>query len=86
MEDLNNKETKQKKKIDKTLTDIDAKIDDNTCKKMLFIYNSLQNGWSVNKVSDTYIFKKKHKGKKEIYQDNYLNTFIKENCIFRNDI
>jgi hypothetical protein len=58
-------------------------LDDNTCKKMLFIYNSLQNGWSVKKVSDKYIFRKKHKGKREIYQENYLSTFIKENCSFK---
>lgn len=58
-------------------------LDDNTCKKMLFIYNSLQNGWSVKKVSDKYIFRKKHKGKREIYQENYLSIFIKENCSFK---
>lgn len=72
-------------KNDQSLLKIDAVIDDTTCKKMLFIYNSLQNGWSVRKKSDKYIFKKKHKGKKEIYQEAYLNTFIKENCIFQGE-
>lgn len=47
--------------------------------KMLFIFNSLENGWKIKKINDKYIFSKKHENKKEVLLDNYLNNFIKEN-------
>lgn len=47
--------------------------------KMVFIYNSIQNGWKINKIKDKYIFSKKHQGKKEIFDDTYLSTFIEQN-------
>ena len=47
--------------------------------KMMFIFNSLENGWKIKKSNDKYIFSKKHENKKEFLLDNYLNTFIKEN-------
>ena len=48
-------------------------------KKMIFIYNALENGWSVKKREDTFIFTKKHEGKKEVFSNEYLLTFMKEN-------
>tara|TARA_Y100000780_G_scaffold231003_1_gene254679 strand:- start:981 stop:1205 length:225 start_codon:yes stop_codon:yes gene_type:complete len=54
---------------------VDAKM----LQKMIFIYNSLQDGWNVIKKNDNYIFKKKHEGKKEILNDTFLSTFIKQN-------
>ena len=48
-------------------------------KKMIFIYNALENGWSVKKREQTFIFTKKHEGKKEIFSDDYLLRFMKEN-------
>jgi len=49
--------------------------------KMKLIFNSLDNGWTIkkNQEKDLYIFTKKHDGKKEIYLDNYLTEFIKNN-------
>jgi hypothetical protein len=47
--------------------------------KMLFIYNAINSGWEVKNVNDSYIFKKKHEGKKEIYLDSYLKRFIEKN-------
>ena len=47
--------------------------------KMMFIFNSLENGWKIKKINDKYIFSKKHENKKEVLLDNYLNNFIKEN-------
>lgn len=44
-----------------------------------FIFNSIENGWTVKKHKDMYIFTKKHENKKEIFSDFYLKTFIKEN-------
>ena len=48
-------------------------------KKMIFIYNALENGWSVKKKEKSFIFTKKHEGKKEIFSNEYLLTFMKEN-------
>ena len=47
--------------------------------KMSFIYNALENGWTVKRSADSYIFTKKHEGKKEMFSDDYLSTFVKGN-------
>jgi hypothetical protein len=42
-------------------------IDENTFKKMLFVYNAIETGWSVTKKDDnTFIFKKPHLNDKHI--------------------
>jgi hypothetical protein len=50
-----------------------------TFRKMKFINNALEDGWTISKKEDKYIFNKKHEGKKEIYLDSYLQKFIIEN-------
>ena len=40
--------------------------------------NALEEGWSVKKSKDSYIFTKKHENRKEIFQENYLDKFIAE--------
>ena len=47
--------------------------------KMAFIYNALEDGWTINKKNDCYIFKKNHEGRKEVYLDDYLRRFMEEN-------
>jgi len=49
--------------------------------KMMFIMNALEYGWSIKKAEDSYIFTKKHEGKKEIFHENYLESFIKTNLV-----
>jgi hypothetical protein len=49
---------------------------------LAFIYNGLNNGWTIKKQKNEYIFSKKHEGKKEIFSDSYINTFLKENFNF----
>jgi hypothetical protein len=49
--------------------------------KMMFIVNALEYGWAVKKSEDSYIFTKKHEGKKEIFHENYLESFIKTNLV-----
>lgn len=44
-----------------------------------FIYNALDDGWSVVKKQDYYIFKKKHEERKEVFLDSYLTKFIERN-------
>ena len=47
--------------------------------KMLFLYNTLENGWEIKKNKEKYIFTKSHEGKKEVYLDNYLRQFLEKN-------
>ena len=48
-------------------------------KIMIFIYNALENGWSVKKRGKSYVFNKKHNGQKEVFNNDYLSTFIEDN-------
>lgn len=52
-----------------------------TRQKMLFIYNSLENGWSISKQDDNYIFKKKHNNNSEVLSEQFLKNFIKNNFV-----
>ena len=54
-------------------------VSSETQQKMSFIYNAIQSGWSVRRDNDRYIFTKRHENKKEIYSENYLKNFIKNN-------
>ena len=49
--------------------------------KMIFIFNAVNDGWTVKKLDvDTYEFNMdKEKIKKEIVLDDYLKKFIKNN-------
>jgi hypothetical protein len=49
--------------------------------KMNFIYNAIQDGWCVKKQNDSFVFIKKHEGKKQIFQPEYLEKFIEKNMI-----
>lgn len=48
--------------------------------KMVFIMNALEQGWTIKKAQETYIFTKKHENRKEIFQENYLEEFIISNA------
>ena len=54
-------------------------IDSQNLKKMAFIYNALDEGWQVVKKTDRYIFSKKHEGRKEIFEDDFLARFVANN-------
>ena len=58
--------------------------DDTSCfkYKLGFLYNVLNNGWVIKKSNANYIFIKNHEGKTEIFSNNYINTFLKENFNF----
>jgi len=45
-------------------------------KKMLFITNALNNGWTVKKVNESYVFTKKHENLREVFKENYLENFV----------
>jgi hypothetical protein len=55
-------------------------IDKIKFQKMVFLYNALNNGWSIKKTQNSYIFKKNHEGKKEVFNESYLSIFMKDNA------
>jgi hypothetical protein len=54
-------------------------IDKIKFQKMVFLFNALDNGWSIKKRKDSYIFTKIHEGKKEVFDESYLAIFMKDN-------
>jgi hypothetical protein len=56
-----------------------VKVDVIKFQKMLFLFNSIEQGWSVKKRNDSYVFTKNHEGKKEVLEDTYLMKFMKTN-------
>jgi hypothetical protein len=62
----------------------EIEIDNTKFKKMVFLYNALNNGWSIKKRKEAYIFTKNHEGKKEVYDESYLSIFMKQNMDINN--
>jgi hypothetical protein len=55
------------------------KIDGIKFQKMILVFNALENGWTVKKKDEAFIFTKNHEGKKEVLLDTYLQKFFKIN-------
>lgn len=53
------------------------KVDPITFQKMMLVFNSVEQGWSVKKRNGSYVFTKSHEGKKEVLEDTYLLQFMK---------
>jgi hypothetical protein len=47
--------------------------------KMVLLYNAIEEGWTVKRKNDSYIFTKNHENKKEVLEDAYLLKFMKTN-------
>ena len=71
-------------KITNNEKQLELEIDKIKFQKMIFLYNALDNGWSIKKRNDSYIFTKNHEGKKEIFDETYLSIFMKENININN--
>jgi hypothetical protein len=56
-------------------------MDNLEIEKMKFIYSALEKGWNVKKNKDKYIFTKKHNCKKEVFSNDFLLRFMKENIL-----
>jgi hypothetical protein len=54
-------------------------LDNPNVKKMVFVMNALEQGWTVKKKGDSFIFRKKHEGKREVFRNDYLDNFIESN-------
>jgi len=63
----------------KDLENENIKVDAIKFQKMLLLYNSIEQGWSVKKRKDSYVFTKNHENKKEVLEDTYLLKFMKTN-------
>jgi hypothetical protein len=63
----------------KDLENENVKVDVIKFQKMLLLFNSIEQGWSVKKRNDAYVFTKNHEGKKEVLEDAYLLKFMKTN-------
>ena len=55
------------------------KMERKTFIKMKFIYNAIQDGWTVKKRDENFVFQKKHEGKQQIFEPEYLESFIETN-------
>ena len=69
------------KNSETTLIDLpqNIKIEKPVFQKMMFLTNALEEGWSIRKSNDSYIFTKKHENKREIFQEDYLEKFVLTN-------
>jgi hypothetical protein len=66
-------------KMDNYLENDNIKIDNIKFQKMLFLFNAIEEGWSIKKKNNSYVFSKNHEGKKEVLEDSYLKKFMKSN-------
>ena len=55
-------------------------LDKKYFQKMMFIHNAVEQGWTVKKNEESYIFTKKHENRREIFQSDYLEKFIQKNA------
>lgn len=80
------KDTSNDKIIDKSKYDnnIDENMDTSEVYLMGFLFNALESGWSIRKKGNDYIFRKRHENKKEVYSDEYLSTFLRDNFNMNN--
>jgi len=56
-------------------------VDKKTFTKMNFLYNAINEGWTVTKQKNKYVFIKRHDGRKEVFSENFLDTFVQTNLV-----
>ena len=65
--------------MDSYLENENLKIDTIKFQKMLLLFNALEEGWTVKKKNNSYVFTKNHENKKEVLEESYLLKFMKTN-------
>tara|TARA_B100001758_G_C18082796_1_gene439099 strand:- start:118 stop:342 length:225 start_codon:yes stop_codon:yes gene_type:complete len=65
--------------VDINIDTTNIKIDCIMLQKMIFLYNTLEKGWTIKKKNNAYVFTKNHEGKKEVMLEDYLKRFMLEN-------
>lgn len=63
-----------------------VKIDTLKFQKMLLLFNAIEDGWTLKKRKESYVFTKNHEGKKEILHESYLMKFMETNLEIKNII
>jgi hypothetical protein len=63
----------------KDLENDNLKVDAIKFQKMLLLYNSIEQGWTIKKRNNAYVFIKNHEGKKTVLEESYLLKFMKTN-------
>ena len=53
-------------------------VDSASAARMQFVDTALDNGWSVRKRNDKYVFRKKHNGHTKVFEESFLTEFIEE--------
>lgn len=53
-------------------------LDRITFQKMVLLFNTLEDGWTVRKRGTVYIFTKQHEGKREVFEESYLQRFLEQ--------
>ena len=66
----------------KDLENENVKVDVIKFQKMMLLFNSIEQGWSVKKRDGSYVFSKPHENKKEVLEDSYMLKFMKTNLDF----
>lgn len=61
--------------------DIDPKFQ----RKLIFIYNCLDDGWCVKKKDQKFIFFKKHNKSNKYYKKKYINEFVETNLELKSE-
>ena len=56
-------------------------LDKKTFTKMNFLYNAINEGWTVTKQKNKYVFTKRHDSKKEVFSESFLDTFVQTNLM-----
>jgi hypothetical protein len=56
-----------------------CKINTIQFQKMLLLFNAIEEGWTVKRKNESYVFTKNHENRKEVLQDSYLLKFMKTN-------
>ena len=54
-------------------------VDKKTYTKMNFIYNAVNDALNITKKKNSYVFTKRHDGKKEVFTEKFLDTFVQTN-------
>jgi hypothetical protein len=53
-----------------------SKYEDKSISMLIFIGNALDDGWSVKKNNNGYVFSKKHNGRTKYFSSKYLEQFV----------
>ena len=56
-----------------------VRVDSIQLQKMVFLFNALQEGWTVKKRNDSFVFTKSHEGRKQILEESFLKKFMNSN-------